>query len=72
MKLLKVATSLSGRQAGHATIHHLSCLDNARIVTVAMIAYGGESRIIARYYDTKRHDPSTDVESHDELRTRIY
>lgn len=50
----------------------LMFLDNERIITLAMLADAGdESLLLARFYDTGRHDPATAVQVHEQYRMRI-
>ena len=62
----------SGRREGKQALDHLKFINNERIITLAMLADAGdEALLLARFYDSGRHDPGEAASVHDQFRCRI-
>ncbi len=70
--LIHVSLTRRGQRDAGVAEGHLQFIDNERVLTLAMLADAGdESLMLARYYDTGRHDPATALQKQDEFRMRI-
>ena len=70
--LIYILTTRSGRPEAKRAAECLELIDNERVVTLAMLADAGdEALMVARFFDTEKHDVSRTYQVLDTFRARI-